>query len=122
MPLESKPHSLIAFPTDQPLTPAGEALAARPADTQIPFLGQVTPLSSESVFRVYGVESKEAYELLCDVEDGRLLEQGFSLWWDDESAWFKVAAQPKLWTADPATSCAQVLLTRNRLKSEAPTL
>jgi hypothetical protein len=118
--LDRKPHNLRAFTQDQLATAQREALPLSQNPIGLAFTGQLTPLTAEQVYKVYGVESKDSAELLCEVADAKRLAVGAHVWFAEGEAWYRIAASPRLWLADPETDHAQVLLTRAPLKGSNP--
>lgn len=118
--LRRKPNHVQVFAPEQQVTTDGEALPASEARKGDCIWCQITPATAKATFERWGVETQEPYDLLCDLEDEKHFPIGASLWWPELRAWFRVAANPMPWAMGTSLDCAQVLLSRNRLKTGAP--
>lgn len=120
MPLQIKPHHLRLRSVSQSTTDAGEALTPAYAPDGSDIACQVAAISSESAFRLFGVEVREARQILCELEDMPLFEIGTLLWWQEGEEWLKVSARPLPNRANEDTAHARVLAQRAPLREGAP--
>lgn len=119
MPLQIKPHQARIFPPRKTKTDAGEML---PLDhlPDGPRIGcNIRPVSTDFAFRAWGVELKDGYQMLCEIEDGKALVFGGQVWWEEGGLWLKVeAVQENL--ASPLTRHTQVALSKMQMREGRP--
>jgi hypothetical protein len=119
MPLQIKPHTARIFPPRKGKTDAGEMLPLEHLPDGPQIACNIRPVSSEQAFRQWGVEVKEGFQMLCEVEDGKELAFGALAWWEEGDLWLKVlASQESL--ASPMTRHTQVILSKMQVRDGRP--
>lgn len=118
--LRNKPHSVQIQPPRSVATDAGEQLPLGSTPDGPTIACQITSISSEDVFRIFGVEQREARLLLCEIAEGENFTVGAQLWWPEGGEWLKVAAAPQYRRATRLAQHAQVLLSRAQFRQGAP--
>lgn len=120
MALRIKPHHLRLRSVSQSTTDAGEALTPAYAPDGSDIVCHVKAESNDTVFRLFGVEVREARQIYCETSDAALFEIGLLLWWVEGAEWLKVVARPLPRLAHARTAHAVVLAQRATLREGAP--
>jgi hypothetical protein len=120
MPLQIKPHTARLFPPRKAKTDAGEMLPLEHLPDG-PRIGcNIRPVSTDFAIRQWGVELKDGYQMLCEVEDGKEAVFGALVWWDEGKLWLKVEAAQEM-LASPQTRHTQVALSKMQMRDGRPT-
>lgn len=119
MPLQIKPHQARIFPPRKGKTDAGEMLPLDHLPDGPRIACNIRPVSSDFAFRAWGVELKDGYQMLCEIEDDSELVFGALVWWEEGKLWLKVEARQQN-LASPLTQHTQVALSKMQLREGRP--
>ena len=109
MAVKKKTHSLIFYPITETPNGTTKIVPVPTNGTGVTVLGQLTPMSSDAIFKATGLDLTNGYLFLCDVGDADSC--GVNRWAQDEDGnVYMVKSLPKRWNAISVQSFAEVYL------------